>query len=191
MQISEKGYATLAVILITIVALIWLVPLSVCLVMAMGSWISPRFRRLCVYHLFGPEQPALDAALRSKGEGASSPLPSIVRVPETYASTAADRPQGDGGCCAGCPGVGDAVIKEFRVEGSIVLRSGLSITHIPTSDVQDRYSPRLGSKDAPTHEAFGGGARATNYPRTSAANSRQFRRYRTALTIRPTKERSG
>jgi hypothetical protein len=74
-----------------IVALVWLVPLLVCGTLALGSWISPRFRRLCEHHLFGPEQPAPSAAMGTKGEGASSPLPSIVRTTEPYASPEAER----------------------------------------------------------------------------------------------------
>jgi hypothetical protein len=58
--------------MIVIIALIWLVPLMACEVMAMGSWISPRFRRLCTYHLFGGENPTQAIGSRSKGGRATS-----------------------------------------------------------------------------------------------------------------------
>jgi hypothetical protein len=45
-------------LLLTIIGLVWLVPLGLCLALAFGSLISPRFRRFCVRHLF-------DGCLRS------------------------------------------------------------------------------------------------------------------------------
>jgi hypothetical protein len=36
-----------------VIALIWLVPLFIILLMALGSLISPQFRRACVEQLFG------------------------------------------------------------------------------------------------------------------------------------------
>jgi hypothetical protein len=64
--------ANLAFILFMIVALIWLVPLVACLMLAMVSWISPRFKRLCAHHLFGPDEPDGAQSGPMDGKGSSS-----------------------------------------------------------------------------------------------------------------------
>jgi hypothetical protein len=132
----------MAFILIMIVALIWLVPLTLCLVMAMASWISPRFRRLCVHHLFGPEQPEPATAL----EGASLvPFHLSHRIASLSHSPHLTR----GATRVQNLDVEYATMKVFRVDGSIALRSGLPITHVAASNAQERYSPRLAIKAAP------------------------------------------
>jgi hypothetical protein len=136
----------MAFVAVMIVALIWLVPLVVCLAMVIVSWISPRFKRVCVYHLFGPEQPGPDAMLRPKEEGVSSPLPSMARASEPYASPDAGREQGGDDCYAGHPGIGSATKTVFRVEGSIVFRSRLPITPVAASSAQDWYRPGFASR---------------------------------------------
>jgi hypothetical protein len=52
---GELGLGFGAMIIVILVALIWLVPLLVCLLAAVCSWISPRFRRFCTEQLFGME----------------------------------------------------------------------------------------------------------------------------------------
>jgi hypothetical protein len=47
-----------------VIALIWLVPLAIILVMVLGSLISSRFRRACVEQLFGGEDSQHSAVRR-------------------------------------------------------------------------------------------------------------------------------
>jgi hypothetical protein len=62
----------MASVTMAIVALIWFVPLAVCLLLGIVSWISPRFRRFCSYHLFGPDEPQPATMSRAKASLFSS-----------------------------------------------------------------------------------------------------------------------